>query len=155
VISLRGFEGKNIAVFGLARTGLTAARALKAGGAQVACWDEKTTAQDTARAEGLTIVDLNTADWSVFDALLLSPGVPLTHPKPHWTVDKAKSSGVEIIGDVELFARTIAATNPASRPKVAAITGTNGKSTTTALLGHILREAGRTRRSAAISGLAF
>jgi UDP-N-acetylmuramoylalanine--D-glutamate ligase len=143
VISVRGFQGKRIAVFGLARTGLTAARALVAGGAEVACWDEKAPAQDAALAEGLAVTDLNTADWSSFDALLLSPGVPLTHPKPHWTVDRAKAAGVEIIGDVEVFARTVAATDPVGRPKVVAITGTNGKSTTTALLGHICREAGK------------
>lgn len=143
MISVRGFEGKRVAVFGLARTGLTAARALMAGGAEVACWDEKAGVQDAARAEGLPVVDLSNADWSAFDALLLSPGVPLTHPAPHWTVDKAKAAGVEIIGDVEVFARTVAAADPASRPKVVAITGTNGKSTTTALLGHICREAGK------------
>ncbi len=143
MISLRGFTGKRIAVFGLARTGLTAARALVAGGATVACWDEKTGARDAARAEGLAVIDLDTADWSGFDALLLSPGVPLTHPAPHWTVLRARAAGVEVIGDVELFARSVAATEPAARPKVAAITGTNGKSTTTALLGHILLQAGK------------
>jgi len=143
MITVRGFSGKHIAVFGLARTGLTAARALIAGGARVACWDERPEAQDAARAERLPVVDLEAADWSTFDALLLSPGVPLTHPKPHWTVARAKAAGVEILGDVELFARTIAATEPAGRPKVLAITGTNGKSTTTALLGHICREAGK------------
>jgi UDP-N-acetylmuramoylalanine--D-glutamate ligase len=143
MIPVRGFSGKRLAVFGLARTGLTAARALVAGGAEVACWDEKPAAQDAARAEGLEVVDLSAADWSGFDALLLSPGVPLTHPKPHWTVLRAQAHGVEILGDVELFARTVAATAPGARPKVAAITGTNGKSTTTALLGHLCREAGK------------
>ncbi len=143
MITVRGFSGKRVAVFGLARTGLTAARALIAGGAEVACWDEKPAAQDAARAERLPVVDLQAADWSGFDALLLSPGVPLTHPAPHWTVERAKAAGVEVLGDVELFARTIAATEPAGRPKVIAITGTNGKSTTTALLGHICREAGK------------
>jgi UDP-N-acetylmuramoylalanine--D-glutamate ligase len=143
MITVRGFSGQRVAVFGLARTGLTAARALVAGGAAVACWDEKPEAQAAARAEGLTVVDLTAADWASFDALLLSPGVPLTHPVPHWTVTKAQAAGVEILGDVELFARTLAATEPAGRPKVVAITGTNGKSTTTALLGHIFREAGK------------
>ena len=143
MIPVRGFDGKRIAVFGLARTGLTAARALVAGGAEVACWDEKPAAQAAARADGLPVVDLAAADWSGFDALLLSPGVPLTHPVPHWTVERAKASGVEILGDVELFARTVAAAEPHARPKVVAITGTNGKSTTTALLGHICREAGK------------
>jgi UDP-N-acetylmuramoylalanine--D-glutamate ligase len=146
VIPVRGFEGKTVAVFGLARTGLTAARALIAGGAQVAVWDEKPEPRYIARAEGMPLVDLSQADWSDFDALLLSPGVPLTHPKPHWTVERAKAAGVEILGDIELFARTVAEVPAWRRPKVAAISGTNGKSTTTALLGHILRTAGKDAR---------
>jgi UDP-N-acetylmuramoylalanine--D-glutamate ligase len=77
---------------------------------------------------------------------MLSPGVPLTHPKPHWTVEAARAAGVEILGDVELFARTIAASAEWKRPRVAAITGTNGKSTTTALLGHICTAAGKDAR---------
>ncbi len=92
------------------------------------------------------MVDLSKADWSGFEALLLSPGVPLTHPKPHWTVDKAKAAGVEIVGDIELFARTVNAAPVHKRPKVAAITGSNGKSTTTALLGHICARAGKDTR---------
>ena len=146
MIPVRGFEGKRVAVFGLARTGLTAARALIAGGAEVALWDEKGAARAEAAAEGLPLVDLSQADWSQFDALLLSPGVPLTHPKPHWTVEAARAANVEIVGDVELFARTITAVEDWKRPKVVAITGTNGKSTTTALLGHILRAAGKDAR---------
>ncbi|MBE7219486.1 MAG: UDP-N-acetylmuramoyl-L-alanine--D-glutamate ligase, partial [Caulobacteraceae bacterium] len=106
MIPVRGFEGRTLAVFGLARTGLTAARALIAGGAQVACWDDGEKGRAAAEAEGLPLVDLREADWSRFSALLLSPGVPLTHPQPHWTVEKAKAAGVEIVGDVELFART-------------------------------------------------
>ena len=146
MIPVRGFEGKRVAVFGLGRTGLTAARALQAGGAQVALWDEKADARDKAKAEGLPVADLKAADWAGFDALLLSPGVPLTHPKPHWTVDKAKASGVEIVGDIELFARTVNAAPAHKRPKVAAITGSNGKSTTTALLGHVCARAGKDAR---------
>jgi UDP-N-acetylmuramoylalanine--D-glutamate ligase len=143
VIPVRSFEGKRVAVFGLARSGLTAARALAAGGAQVIAWDEKPAAREAAAAERLYLQDLATADWGGLDALVLSPGVPLTHPKPHWTVEKAKAAGVEIMGDVELFARTVAAQPEWRRPKVAAITGTNGKSTTTALLGHICAAAGK------------
>jgi UDP-N-acetylmuramoylalanine--D-glutamate ligase len=146
VIPVRGFEGKRVAVFGLGRTGLTAARALKAGGAQIALWDENPAARQAAGAERLPIVDLKTADWAEFDALMLSPGVPLTHPKPHWTVDKARAAGVEIVGDIELFARTVNAAPENKRPKVAVITGTNGKSTTTALLAHMLTAAGRDAR---------
>ena len=143
MIPVRGFEGKTVAVFGLARTGLAAARALVAGGAQVALWDENPKSRAVAQAEGLPLVDLTTADWSGFAALMLSPGVPLTHPAPHWTVEKARTAGVEILGDMELFARAVSAAPEHRRPKVVAITGTNGKSTTTALIGHVCREAGR------------
>jgi UDP-N-acetylmuramoylalanine--D-glutamate ligase len=146
VIPVRGFEGKRVAVFGLGRTGLTAARALVAGGAEVALWDEKAASRDAAVAEGFPVVDLNTADWSGFAALMLSPGVPLTHPEPHWTVMKAREAGVEILGDIELFARTVNAAPDHKRPKVVAITGTNGKSTTTALIDHICRSAGKDAR---------
>ena len=143
MIPVRGFEGRTVAVFGLARTGLAAARALVAGGAQVALWDEKPAARAEAEAQGLPLVDLTTADWSRFAALMLSPGVPLTHPAPHWTVERAQAHGVEILGDVELFARTVNAAPEHERPKIVAITGTNGKSTTTALVGHICAVAGR------------
>jgi UDP-N-acetylmuramoylalanine--D-glutamate ligase len=143
MIPVRGFEGKTVAVFGLARTGLTAAGALMAGGAEVALWDDNAKAREAAKAEGFTLTDLSKADWSGFAALMLSPGVPLTHPKPHWTVERAKEAGVEIVGDMELFARTVNAAPEHKRPKVVAITGTNGKSTTTALVGHICAMAGR------------
>ena len=143
MIPVRGFAGKTVAVFGLARTGLAAARALVAGGAKVALWDDNAASREAALAEGFDLTDLTTADWSDFTALMLSPGVPLTHPKPHWTVDRAKAEGVEILGDIELFARTVNAAPEHKRPKIVAITGTNGKSTTTALIGHICAEAGR------------
>ncbi|PHY21758.1 UDP-N-acetylmuramoyl-L-alanine--D-glutamate ligase [Caulobacter sp. BP25] len=146
MIPVRGFEGKTVAVFGLGRTGLTAARALIAGGAKVALWDEKVASREAAAAEGFPVVDLETADWRQFAALMLSPGVPLTHPKPHWTVQKAKAAGVEVLGDIELFARTVAAAPVHKRPKIIAITGTNGKSTTTALIGHLCASAGRDTR---------
>ena len=143
MIPVRGFEAKKVAVFGLARTGLAAARALMAGGAEVVVWDENAAAREAATAEGFTLEDLRSADWLKLSALVLSPGVPLTHPKPHWTVEKAGSAGVEIMGDIELFARTVEAAPAHKRPKVVAITGTNGKSTTTALIGHVCRQAGR------------
>ena len=146
MIPIRGFEGRKVAVFGLGRTGLTAARALVAGGAEVALWDEKEGGRAAAIAEGFPVVDLKTADWSSFAALMLSPGVPLTHPKPNWTVEMARAAGVEILGDIELFARTVNAAPAHKRPRVAAITGTNGKSTTTALLGHLCASAGRDTR---------
>src|SRR5665213_38668 len=146
MIPVSCFEGRQVAVFGLGRTGLTAARALQAGGARVAAWDDEPAAREAARAQGLSLVDLAAADWSAFAALVLSPGVPLTHPAPHWTVERATAAGVEIVGDIELFARAVAMAPAHKRPRIVAITGTNGKSTTAALLGHALTEAGRDTR---------
>jgi UDP-N-acetylmuramoylalanine--D-glutamate ligase len=144
VIPVPGFEGRRVAVFGLGRSGLTAARALKAGGALPVLWDDSVSSRMQAEAEGFAVEDLTGADWSGFAALVLSPGAPLTHPEPHWTVGKAGAAGVEVIGDIELFARTMAALPEAERPRVVAITGTNGKSTTTALLGWVLKQGGLT-----------
>jgi UDP-N-acetylmuramoylalanine--D-glutamate ligase len=146
VIPVRGFEGRKVAVFGLGRSGLTAARALKAGGAEPVLWDENAASREAAFAEHFPLEDLRIADWSSFAALVLAPGVPLTHPAPHWTVEMARAAGVEVIGDIELFARTVNAAPEHKRPKVVAITGTNGKSTTTALIGHVLTAAGRDAR---------
>ena len=143
MIPVSCFEGRTVAVFGLARSGLAAARALVAGGTKVAVWDENIAARAAAAADGFTLVDLDAADWSDFAALVLSPGVPLTHPKPHWTVQRAREAGVQIVGDIELFARAVVAAPDHKRPKIVAITGTNGKSTTTALIGHVLTQAGR------------
>jgi UDP-N-acetylmuramoylalanine--D-glutamate ligase len=142
MIAVPGFEGRRVAVFGLGRSGITAARALHAGGAIPILWDDSVSSRMQAEAEGFAVEDLSRADWSQFAALVLSPGAPLTHPKPHWTVDRAKAAGVEIIGDIELFARAMARTPGTVRPKVIAITGTNGKSTTTALIGWVLKQAG-------------
>src|SRR5688572_33434140 len=135
------FAGRPVAVFGLARSGLAAARGMTAGGATVVCADDTEASRAAATAAGFTVEDLREADWSRFAALVLAPGVPLTDPEPHWTVRKAQAAGVEIIGDVELYFRERAAS--CSTSSVVAVTGTNGKSTTTALIAHILRTAGR------------
>ena len=141
MIALSTMRGREVALFGLGGSGMATARALVAGGAGVTAWDDNPASVERAAAEGIGTGDLRGADWSRFAALVLAPGVPLTHPKPHWTVDLAREAGVEVIGDVELFCRERAATCP-DAPFVA-ITGTNGKSTTTALVAHLLREAGR------------
>src|SRR5512134_3456920 len=134
------FAGRTVAVFGLGASGMATVDALRAGGARVAAWDDSEASRAAAARGGVPLVDLAHADWSGFAALVLSPGVPLTHPEPHWTVKLARAAGVEIIGDVELFARERAAVAPGA-PFVA-ITGTNGKSTTTALIAHILKDLG-------------
>ncbi|MFE9084849.1 UDP-N-acetylmuramoyl-L-alanine--D-glutamate ligase [Brevundimonas sp. NPDC003935] len=142
MIPVPGFEGRRVAVFGLGRSGITAARALQAGGAVPVLWDDGVSGRMQAEAEGFVVEDLTRADWSGFAALVLSPGAPLTHPKPHWTVERAHQAGVPVIGDVELFARALDALPEGRRPRVVAITGTNGKSTTTALIGWVLKSAG-------------
>jgi UDP-N-acetylmuramoylalanine--D-glutamate ligase len=141
MIPARTFGGKRVALFGLGGSGLATARALVEGGADVLAWDDNPESVAKAKAAGITTQDLRTVEWHGFSSFVLSPGVPLTHPKPHRTVELAKSAGVEIIGDVELFARERIAQAP-DAPFIA-ITGTNGKSTTTALTAHILRSAGR------------
>jgi UDP-N-acetylmuramoylalanine--D-glutamate ligase len=135
----RSFANKKVGVFGLARSGTACAEALRLGGAQVFAWDDEAQSIEKAKQEGLAIGDLRAIDFATLDALVLSPGVPLTHPKPHWTVAKAKAAGIEIIGDTEIFQREI----KASGARLVAITGTNGKSTTTALAGHLFASAGR------------
>ena len=135
------FKGKTVAVFGLGVSGLATVRSLLDGGATVAAWDDSEAGRTTAEKAGIALTDLRTADWSTFSSLVLAPGVPLTHPEPNWVVLKAQQHSVEIIGDVEIFARERAAHCP-DAPFIA-ITGTNGKSTTTALIAHILKSAGR------------
>lgn len=137
---ITAYKDKSAAVFGLGGSGFVTAQALVAGGARVIVWDDNEHAREKARAAGLRIESLATADWSGLSSLVLSPGVPLTHPAPHWTVLKAKEAGVEIIGDIELFCRERRKIAPGS-PFVA-ITGTNGKSTTTALVAHLFRSFG-------------
>ena len=101
------FKGKTVAVFGLARSGISCAKALLSGGAKVFAWDDSEPAVEKAHAEGLSITNLHMVDFKSLSALVLSPGVPLTHPEPHWTVMKAKAAGIEIIGDTEVFAREV------------------------------------------------
>ncbi len=141
MIPVTGHVGKTVAVFGLGLSGMAAARALRAGGADVIAWDDTPAGIDKACAEGFTARDLRQADWRAIAALVLAPGVPLTHPEPHWTVKLARAAGVPVIGDTELFSLEHARSNTCA--KIAAITGTNGKSTTSALTAHILAAAGR------------
>jgi UDP-N-acetylmuramoylalanine--D-glutamate ligase len=141
MIPVGGFAKRKVAVFGLGGSGTATARALLAGGAEVAAWDDDAAAVEKAREVGIGVEDLSRVDWRQFAALVLSPGAPLTHPEPHWTVDKARAAGIEIIGDIELFCRERRRT--ARNAPFVAITGANGKSTTAALTAHLLRQAGR------------
>ncbi len=140
MIRITTFAGRQVAVFGLGGSGLAAARALRDGDATVLCWDDGAAGRDLALAEGFIVEDLLAVDWRGIGALVLAPGVPLTHPVPHAVVQKARAAGAEIIGDIELFFRQRAADCPDA--PVVCITGTNGKSTTTALVAHILLTAG-------------
>ncbi|MTH97931.1 UDP-N-acetylmuramoyl-L-alanine--D-glutamate ligase [Roseibium sp. RKSG952] len=140
MIPITSFKDRHVALFGLGGSGLSTARALVAGGCRVTCWDDSAERVKAAAAEGLQTADLESADWSAFSSLVLAPGVPLTHPVPHWTVDKAREAAIEVIGDVELFCRERRHVCP-DAPLIA-ITGTNGKSTTTALIAHLLKVLG-------------
>jgi UDP-N-acetylmuramoylalanine--D-glutamate ligase len=140
MIPVTVFAGKNVAVFGLGRSGLLSAAALIKGGADVVVFDDSEKMLADAKSAGLTVTNLKQIDWSHIAALVLAPGVPLTHPEPHWTAQLAQKAGVEVIGDIELFCRERAKSG-ASCPLIA-ITGTNGKSTTTALTAHIVASAG-------------
>src|SRR5665811_130963 len=137
----------DVAVVGAGLSGLATARALAAGGARVVVWDDKLKARDEAEAAGFAVRDLPAADFTQLAALVLAPGIPLTHPEPHWSVLKARAAGVEVIGDVELFFRERAKIGAGSETgagsKVVVITGTNGKSTTTALTAHLLSTGGK------------
>jgi UDP-N-acetylmuramoylalanine--D-glutamate ligase len=140
MIPVESLAGRTVAVFGLGGSGLATARALVAGGALVTACDDNAAKMETARAHGIATEDLRHADWSTFSLLVLSPGVPLTHPAPHWTVGMARNAGIEVIGDIELFCRERRRIAP--QAPFVAITGTNGKSTTTALIAHLTRTAG-------------
>jgi UDP-N-acetylmuramoylalanine--D-glutamate ligase len=141
MIPVTAFAGKKVAIFGLGGSGLASASALLAGGADVIGWDDSAEAVTKATSAGIPSGNLRHTDWSKISALVLAPGVPLTHPTPHWTVALAHAAGVEVVGDIELFCRERRARAP--KAPLVAITGTNGKSTTTALVAHLLRSAGR------------
>src|SRR6059058_1057654 len=130
------FRGRLVGVLGLAKSGRAAAQSLAAGGAEVLAWDDNEPARKALAAE-LPLRNLAEVDWRDIPALVLSPGIPHSFPEPHPAVVRARAAGAEIIGDIELLGRA----QPEAR--YVGITGTNGKSTTTALIGHILAAAGK------------
>jgi UDP-N-acetylmuramoylalanine--D-glutamate ligase len=140
MIPVTCFAGKTVAVFGLGGSGLASAHALRAGGAEVIAGDDGAERLAEAQQAGFITADLRQTSWEKFAALILTPGAPLTHPAPHWSVLRAREAGVEVIGDIELFCRERRRHAP-DAPFVA-ITGTNGKSTTTALIAHLMSVAG-------------
>jgi UDP-N-acetylmuramoylalanine--D-glutamate ligase len=136
VINLSFLQGSSYVVLGLARSGLTTVRALMAGGVDCVAWDDNEETRKAAASAGIKLADPDRIDWSKITALVISPGIPSTLPKPHAVAAAARAAGKPIICDIELLARA----EPKAR--FVAVTGTNGKSTTTALIGHILQSVG-------------
>src|SRR5690606_18083359 len=157
MIPVRGYQGKRVAVLGLGRSGLAAARALTAGDAQVLAWDDSAEARAKAEAEGLVLHDLGRGDaWAEVAALIVSPGIPHLYPEPHRLIARAIAAGVPVDNDIGLFFRswsTPAWDEMATPPRTVAVTGSNGKSTTTALIHHILAAEGRPTQMAGNIGL--
>jgi UDP-N-acetylmuramoylalanine--D-glutamate ligase len=141
MIDVSGFvmslQNRPAAVFGLARSGLATIRALKAGDAEIIAWDDKTESHAEAQKAGAVLKKLDEKTLKECAVLILAPGVPLYFPQPHPVVEAARAAGIEIIGDIEVLHRC------GHGRKTVGITGTNGKSTTTALIAHILELAGR------------
>lgn len=147
MIPVKGFEGRKVAVLGLGRSGLSAARALGAGGAQALAWDDSPEARAKAEAEGLTLADLTREGvWRDVAALIVSPGIPHLYPAPNRVIAGAMAAGVPVDNDIGLFFRSLGGAEWDrfdTVPRVVAVTGSNGKSTTSALIHHILTVAGR------------
>jgi UDP-N-acetylmuramoylalanine--D-glutamate ligase len=136
VLPVPSMHDKTVAVLGLGRSGLSVCRTLAESGARIWAWDDAYERRADAAAAGRPIVDLGLCNWARVDRLVLSPGIPHKYPRPHRLVRRARAAGVEIVGDVELLAE--------NQPKrrIVGVTGTNGKSTTTALIGALLQGAG-------------
>ncbi|MGP9790071.1 UDP-N-acetylmuramoyl-L-alanine--D-glutamate ligase [Roseinatronobacter sp. NSM] len=146
MIPIQGYNGARVAVLGLGRSGLATCAALQAGGATALAWDESPEARRNAEGQGIAVHDLTRIDWAEVAALIVSPGIPHLYPTPNRIIASAITQGVPVDNDIGLFFRSFATLETMEfdqPPKVVAITGSNGKSTTTALLHHILEQAGR------------
>lgn len=147
MIPVKGFEGAKVAVLGLGRSGLATARALRDGGAEPLCWDDNPAARELAEGEGFATRDLHKQ--GAFDdiaTLVTSPGIPHLYPEPNPVIRAALEAGIPVDNDIGLFFASLPAQGwdmMDQPPKVVAITGSNGKSTTVALLHHILESVGR------------
>ena len=147
MIPVQGLSGAQVAVLGLGRSGLSAARALREGGADVLCWDDNVAARETAQAEGFACQHFrDVADFADVARLIVSPGIPHLYPTPNTVVSLALDARVPVDNDIGLFFQSFATRdwdNFDTAPRVVAVTGSNGKSTTSALIHHILGHVGR------------
>ncbi len=147
MIPVQGFEGRKVAVLGLGRSGLATAHALRAGGAEPLVWDDSPDARAKAEALGFVATDLGrAAGFEGVAALIVSPGIPHLFPRPNPVVARALEAGVPVDNDIGVFFRSLAGPDWdgfAQAPRVVGVTGSNGKSTTTALIHHILEDSGR------------
>lgn len=145
MIPVQGFEGATVAVLGLGRSGLAAARALRAGGAEPLVWDDGVAARDLAEAEGFSLRDPSKPGaLEGVATMIVSPGIPHLYPAPHPAIAAAWAAGVPVDNDVGLFFRSLGSgdwMDHPTPPRVIAVTGSNGKSTTSALIHHCLEEA--------------
>ena len=141
MIPVLGHEGARVAVLGLGRSGKAAVRSLAAGGAEPLAWDESQEARDAAEAEGIALTDLSRVGWGGVAALIVSPGIPHLYPAPNRIVAAALEAGIPLDNDIGLFFRSVATPDwhrLERVPRVVAVTGSNGKSTTAALIHHVL-----------------
>ncbi|PWE34062.1 UDP-N-acetylmuramoyl-L-alanine--D-glutamate ligase [Maritimibacter sp. 55A14] len=147
MIPVAGYDGRRVAVLGLGRSGLAVARALEAGGAVPLLWDDSAEARARADDQGFFLHDLSRAKaWEGVDRLIVSPGIPHLYPAPNRIVAAAQEAGVPVDNDIGLFFASLGSGDWAAfdqPPRVVAVTGSNGKSTTSALIAHLLESAGR------------